>query len=79
MWSILYNILGGGVSYVGKKWGRGVVCGEKMGKGWGKTLNGTIGTGDSHGGKDLGGGGEGAIPTLQVSMSFFESDILTKN
>ena len=23
--------------------------------------------------------GEGAIPTLQVSMSFFESDILTKN
>ena len=24
-------------------------------------------------------GGEGAIPTLQVSMSFFEIDILTKN
>ena len=52
----------------------------KMEKGWGKTLNGTIGTGDSHGGKDFFfGGGEGAILTLQISMSFFESDILTKN
>ena len=48
----------------------------KMEKGWGKTLNGTIGTGDSHGGKDFFLGG--AIPTLQVSMNFFESDILTK-
>ena len=60
--------------------GRGVVCGEKMEKGWGRTLNGTIGRGDSNGRKDLGGGGGVAgIPTLQVSMSFFESDILTKN
>ena len=30
--------------------------------------------------KRFGGGGGGVvIPTLQVSMSFFESDILTKN
>ena len=49
-------------------WGRGVVCGEKMGKGWGKTLNGTIGTGDSHGGKNFfegGGGGGDSNPTRQ--------------
>ena len=37
-----------------------------MEKGWGKTLNGTIGRGDSHGGKDLGGGGGGdSNPTGQ--------------
>ena len=39
-----------------------------MEKGWGKTLNGNIGTGDSHGGKDfffLGGGGGDSNPTGQ--------------
>ena len=63
MWSILY-ILGGGVSYVGKKE-----------KGWGKTLNGTIGRRDSHRGKNF--WGEDSNPTGQ--HEFFESDILTKN
>ena len=44
---------------------RGVICGEKMEKGWGKTLNGTIGTGDSHGGKDFFLGGGDSNPTGQ--------------
>ena len=43
---------------------------EKMEKGWGKTLNGTIGRGDSHEGKKIWGGG--GISTLQVSMSFLK-------
>ena len=34
--------------------------------------------GGGGGGGGVGGGG-GGVPTLQVSMSFFESDILTKN
>ena len=46
-------------------WGRGVVCGEKMEKGWWRTLNGTIGRGDSHGGKDLGDEGGDSNPTGQ--------------
>ena len=48
---------------------------EKMDKGWGKTLNGTIGRGDSHGGKKFGRGDSN--PTGQ--HEFFESDILAKN
>ena len=36
-----------------------------MEKGWGKTLNGTIGTGDSHGGKDFFWGGGDSNPTGQ--------------
>ena len=42
-----------------------------MEKGWGKTLNGNIGTGDSHGGKDfffLGGGGGDSNPTGQHEL-----------
>ena len=67
-----------GVFYI-ISWGEGCRMWGKNGEGLGKNSERYYRERRLTWKERFGGGGVAGIPTLQVSMSFFESDILTKN